>query len=221
MKFPYATTVAGLNTTLEQLRSAFPTPLTADTLKKWGIAQNNESSILQTLRFIRLIDEAGNKNADAAQAFVMHDNVEFGQAFGAIVRKAYDELFKLHGESGAWQLDRDKLITFFRQSDQTSARVGEQQAATFAALAAFAGHSGASAAPTNGSGKRAPTQKRPRAERKETPAPVAPVVMTAPPMVNGHALNVSVRVELNLPVADDQGVYDRIFRSIRENLIND
>jgi hypothetical protein len=31
---------------------------------------------------------------------------------------------------------------------------------------------------------------------------------------------VTVRVEINLPVTDDQSVYDKIFKSLRANLID-
>jgi hypothetical protein len=213
--FPYTTTVAGLSTTLQQLRSAFPAKVNADTLKKWGIAAGNESSILQTLRFVNLINDDGDKNADAAKAFVIHDDAKFAEAFGALVRKAYDGVFELHGDN-AWAVGKDKLITFFRESDQTSARVGEQQAVTFLALAGLAGHGAAPAAPTNG-GHRQAAPRRTRADK--APAKSAPAAAPAP-AASGGPLTVSVRVELNLPVTDDQGVYDKIFRSIRENLVN-
>lgn len=39
---------------------------------------------------------------------------------------------------------------------------------------------------------------------------------------DSHAkdFGLTVRVEINLPTAEDQAVYDRIFRSIRENLLH-
>src|SRR5437867_11733502 len=98
VKFPYATTVHGLSTTLRQLRSAFPPTVNADTLKKWGIAPGNESSIVQTLRFLNLVDDEGAKNAEAAKAFVHHDDEKFAEAFGALVRKAYVDVFEHLGE---------------------------------------------------------------------------------------------------------------------------
>src|SRR6266516_1081033 len=217
VKFPYTTTVTGLSTTLHQLRSAFPTTVNADTLKKWGIAPGNESSILQTLRFLKLVNDEGAKNTDAAKAFVHHEDEKFAAAFGDLVRKAYTDVFEYLGDS-SWDVGKDRLITFFRESDQTSARVGEQQAATFLALAGFAGH-GAAATSGNG-GQRAPRAKRgTRAERPAKAAPAPAVVV--PPVVNGSPLTVSVRIELNLPATDNQEVYDKMFRSIRENLLND
>ena len=57
----------------------------------------------------------------------------------SLIEKAYSHLFELHGSS-AWQPNNDDLITFFRQSDQTSATIGRRQASTFKILAVLSGH---------------------------------------------------------------------------------
>jgi hypothetical protein len=215
--FPYATTVNGLNATVTQLRAAFPAKVNAETLKKLGIAPGNESSILQTLRFVRLINDEGDKQADAAKAFVVHENEKFAEAFEPLVRKAYASLFETLGD-GAWNAGRDQLITFFRQSDQTSARVGEQQAATFLALAAFAGHGEVPAASGNGGKRAAPAS--PRRSRERAPEKPQPALAMQAPVTMGSGVNVTVRVELNVPVTDNKEVYDKLFRSIRENLVD-
>jgi len=218
VKFPYATTVHGLTAALRQLRSAFPTKVNADTLKKWNVAVKNESSIVQTLRFLNLINDEGDKNAEAAKAFLQTDG-EFEAAFSEIVKKAYSDLFETFGDE-AWKVDKNKLIGYFRTSDDTSARVGEQQTATFLALAEFAGHGAAPTASSNGARRaRATTTRAPRATKSAVGAPrVTPA--SVPPAVSSGPLPLSLRIELNLPVTDDQSVYDKIFRSIRENLIH-
>ncbi|HZH42395.1 MAG TPA: DUF5343 domain-containing protein [Gemmatimonadales bacterium] len=216
VSFPYATTVNGLSTTIRQLRSAFPAKVNADTLKKLGIAAGNESSILQTLRFLDLVGDEGDKNAEAAKAFLISDDAEFGKAFGVLVRKAYGALFE-HLGNDAWTADKGRLITFFRGSDSTSARVGEQQAVTFLALAGFAGH-GAPPRPAANGGARPAGAPKHRAPTGRAVAKPVPMAVPAPGGIG--PLSVSVRIELNLPVTEDQGVYDKIFRSIRENLVN-
>ena len=227
-QFPYATTLPGLTTTIQQLRSVFPATVTADTLKKWNIAANNESSILQTIRFLGLVDEEGAKKPEAGKVFALHDDAAFAPAFAELVKRAYGPLFELFGEA-TWELDRGRLISFFRSSDQTSARVGDQQAATFGALASLAGHAPVTAAAGSGNGNgstsrtRAPrsgdSRPKPAATRSVPASRIAPEVHPpAPPAASVPPL--SVRIELNLPVSDKQEVYDNIFRSIRENLLN-
>lgn len=224
-QFPYATTLPGLTITIQQLRSVFPATVTADTLKKWNIAANNESSILQTIRFLGLVDEEGAKKPEAGKVFALHDDAAFAPAFAELVKRAYGPLFELFGEA-AWELDRGRLISFFRSSDQTSARVGDQQAATFGALASLAGHAPVTAAAA-GSGNGNGSTSRARAPRGSESRPKPAATRSAPasrivPEVQPQAPSVpplSVRIELNLPVSDKQEVYDNIFRSIRENLL--
>jgi hypothetical protein len=220
-QFPYSTTVSGLNTTIQQLRSAFPAKVTADTLKRWNIALNNESSILQTLRFIGLLDDEGAKQADAGKVFVLPDDA-FRPAFGELVKRGYASLFEDFGD-GAWELDRARLIGFFRGADQTSARVGEQQAITFATLAALAGH-GPKAAGGNGNGTSSTPRARqssgePKAKQQAATTNRVAAQLQPPAAPRASVPPLSVRIELNLPVSDKQEVYDNIFRSIRENLL--
>ncbi len=166
---------------------------------------------------------------EAGKVFALQDDAAFAPAFAELVKRAYGPLFELFGD-GAWELDRGRLISFFRSSDQTSARIGDQQAATFGALASLAGHAPVTAATGTGNGNGSASRTRtprsgdsrakPAAASRATPSnriatelqPPAPPASNVPPL--------SVRIELNLPVSDKQEVYDNIFRSIRENLLN-
>ena len=96
--------------------------------------------------------------------------------------------------------------------------MGIRQAGTFQALAALSGYS---ELPTV-------TQKKPAAKKATAPtkpkaAEPQPKKVGAPkPPVNSFEprVGLTVRVEVNLPADGDEEVYDRIFRSIRKNLID-
>lgn len=216
-KHPYMSGAGGITAAVNQLRSAFPSKVTADTLKKLGIASNNESYVINILRFVGVLDANGGKTDKATSTFNKHNDAEFQHAFEEMVQDAYAELFSLRG-SGAWQLNDDDLISFFRSSDQTSALVGKRQAGTFRALAALAGHG---EAPTvfkqKGTKEVKPKQDKPT-KAGNKPDPVVIMQSTGQPPQREFGL--TVRVEVNLPQAADQDTYDRIFRSIRENLLN-
>jgi len=137
-KHPYASPGA-ITGAVNQFRKTFPATVTADTLRKLGIAPQNESYVINTLRYIGVIDEDGNKTTKATAAFNQHDDAAFQKAFGEMIQDAYKELFEIHGEA-SWEQSFDKLIGFFRNADQTSDVVGRRQASTFQALAALAGH---------------------------------------------------------------------------------
>lgn len=233
MPHPYSSTIPGLVNAIRQLRSTFPGVVNADTLRKWSIASNNEGPVLLVLRFLGLIDEEGKKQTEQAKVFVEHDDDAFAKKFEGLVNAAYAKLFETWGD-GAWTLDRNRLIGFFRSEDHTSARVGLQQALTFQALAAIAGHGPPPAAPKTGGAvaKRAPAAKaavKGVARQTTKAAPQLPqqapahhpqIQQPAAQQASGLAA-LTVRIEINLPVSDDQDVYDKIFRSIRANLLNE
>lgn len=218
-KHPYVQGPGGLAQAVTHLRKSFPATVNAGTLKKLGIAPNNESYVLNVLRFLGLIDQESKKTAEATKIFNIHDDAEFSKALAALVSKAYPELFELHGE-GAWDLDNNALITFFRSHDHTTAGVGKLQASTFKALGAFAGHGDVPASKTTGT-------KSPKAASQQTSKNVAssaPHAKAAPSPgksdVASSVVGLTVRLEINLPADGDQATYDRIFKSIRENLLN-
>ncbi|WP_150553582.1 DUF5343 domain-containing protein [Pandoraea soli] len=128
----------GLTQLTSQLRRSFPAIVTADTLKKLEIAPNNETYLLNILKFVGVLDAENKKTGEATPIFNQHNDEEFQTQFSKLVERAYSELFDLHG-SNAWGLSIDKLIAFFRNHDGTSDIVGKRQASTFQALARISG----------------------------------------------------------------------------------
>jgi hypothetical protein len=223
-KHPYISGTGGIASALTQFRKAFPTKVTADTLKKLAIAPNNESYVINILRFLNVIDAEGNRTQTGTSVFSKHDQSEFQEVFGKLVKDAYVELFNLHGD-GAWALDENKLISFFRGNDQTSDIVGRRQASTFQTLASFAGH-GEIPTPKSSSGPKVSSDKKNGAKKQAAAKNVAESKVTdkggagAEVHFPARDVGLTVRIEVNLPPAGDQETYDRIFRSIRENLLN-
>lgn len=233
-KHPYMSGTAGLVAAINQLRKTFPAQVTADTLKKLQIAPNNETYVLNILRFISVLDAESKKNPKAASVFNQHDEQDFREGLAGLVKPAYEALFELHGEN-AWNLPVNRLIGFFRNHDHTSDIVGKRQASTFQALAALCGQVDESAQGVPPRVKRADssTPKAPRpkpaAKAKAKVAEIAAPIEAELPAIthkgngvatSGNGMALTVRVEINLPAGGDQETYDRIFKSIRENLLN-
>lgn len=234
-KHPYTSGAGGVVAAIAQLRKSFPAKVTAETFKKLGIAPNNETYIINILRFLEIVDAEGNKNVKAASVLVQHDEAEFQKGFAELVQHAYSDLFELHG-ADAWTAPIDKLISFFRNSDHTSDIVGRRQATTFQTLATISGKldgqlpKSTSAKPKKADG---PATKKPAqaASKKPAAATEAPAVHqqaeTGTASGSGSAGNggsgdmaLTVRIEINLPAGGDKETYDNIFKSIRENLLN-
>jgi hypothetical protein len=218
MQYPYANSVSGLKAVINQLRSAFPAKVGSDTLKKWSIAPNNEAYVLGVIRFLGLVDDEGKKVAEVAKIFAASD-ADFKDRFAALVKDAYKGLFEQWGDP-SWTLEEGKLIPFFREEDSSSALVGKRQAQTFRALAELAGKADAKVGETK-TAKQKDSTKVPKAASARPSMPAAKKVVDAPPGATfGTTPQLTVRIEINLPVADDQAVYDRIFKSLREHLVN-
>jgi hypothetical protein len=220
-KHPYFQTPGQFVQLVTHLWRSFPSSVTSDTVKKLGLAPKNESYLINTLRFLGLIDEDGNKTEPAGRVFSLHDDAAFQKEFAAIVKKAYSQLFDLHTDD-AWTLDINKLIAFFRQTDQSSAVVGKCQANAFKTLAGLAGHGETPESQKKGeAGKKPiPRKKEQHAESKPTKGAVVDAVDQRKTNPQQNNVGMTVRIEINLPAEGKQETYDRIFKSIRENLLN-
>ncbi len=226
-KHPYMSGSGGLTQLVAQLRRTFPTTVTADTLKKLGIAPNNETYVLNIMRFIGVLDEENKKNPEVGSVFNKHDDNDFQVGFAKLVFDSYHELFNLHGVE-AWHLPVDKLVSFFRTNDETSDVVGRRQATTFQTLARIAGklEEGASVPASkprvtkNGSQKATKLAADVKRSSPAISAGESPSINAAPRDQTPAGIALTVRIEINLPAGGDQLTYDYIFKSIRENLLN-
>lgn len=224
-KYPYVSSAGPLVKAVLHLRKSFPKEVTADTLRKLGVAPKNESYVINVLRFLGVIDGEGKKVEAKAKAFVQHEDAAFAAEFEKLVKESYEELFELHGDA-SWALERDGLTQFFRTTDHSTDVVGTRQASTFAALTALSGHAEiptpkVSAAPAK---KTTPTKERASKRESDSEKPAARgggANGPSPPGSDGMgAVGLTVRIEVNLPASGDQETYDKIFRSIRQNLID-
>ena len=218
-KYPYVASAGPLLRTIEHLRRSFPREVTADTLRKLGLAPKNESYVINVLRFLGVIDDQGKKADPNAVAFLQHETDAFAKEFKTLVRDSYEELFELHGDD-AWDLDRAALTQFFRTSDHSTDVVGKRQAGTFVTLARLSGYGevpkSKEVAPPKSIGRKAsPKKAKERMEKGNSG-----LVRTGD-AESARQIGLTVRIEVNLPVDGDQETYDRIFRSIRENLIDE
>ena len=227
--YPYISSGGPIVAIVQHLRRSFPAVIDASTLKKLAIAPKNESYVLNVLRFLGVLDQEGKKAENASKIFLNHEDAAFQKAFSELVKAAYKELFSLHGEA-AWSLDTDALISFFRHSAESSQIVGQRQANTFKTLSALAGHAEVQA-PRQKQAKasdKPPTRIKETGKQKQKPTSGQATITPANLMTSDHEsqglqhnpFGLTVRIEVNLPASADQETYDRIFQSIRKNLIN-
>jgi Family of unknown function (DUF5343) len=205
------------------LRKNFPPTVTSDTVKKFSLASNNESYVINALQFIGAIDQDGKRTDTGQNVFVLGDD-QFPVAFEALVRAAYKDLFELRGDD-AWTMTKAQLTAYFRTADKTSDAIGSRQAGVFIVFRNLAGHeqSADAAAPKSSAKPKQPKTK---------PAAAKPAKTTGSEKTKADAIEVggangrrdmalTVRIEINLPAGGSKETYDNIFKSIRANLIDE
>ena len=195
---PYTSGAGNIAQMIGHLRKSFSQTISSDTVKRLGLAPNNESYVINVLQFIGVIDEEGKKTPVASKVFAHHKDADFFKSVSELIKKAYSHVFELHGD-GTWNLTTDKLITFFRQSDQTSAAIGKRQTDIFRILVSLAGHS---ELPSSKAAKAKNTPAASKKNRKRTA--MSKETKTAKQAVSSDAktsrdFGLTVRVEINLP----------------------
>lgn len=216
--FPYISGPGNVSQMISQLRKSFPQTVTSETVKKLGLAPNNESYVINALQFLGLVDSDGKKTPIAGKIFTTHKDEDFQQAFSELVKDKYAPLFELRGED-SWSLPDAELMTFFRQSDQTSELIGRRQTSLFKVFAALAGHGDVPPSKAAKSGTTKPITKTSKKPASVAVSDAAPATYTAREAQH-REIGLSVRIEINLPAGGTKETYDNIFKSIRENLLN-
>lgn len=223
MAHPYISGAGNIAQMISLLRKNFPASVNSETVKKYGLASNNESYVINALQFIGVLDSEGKRTDKARNVFVLNDS-EFPSAFEGMIREAYKDIFDTWGEE-AWSLNKNALTSYFRTTDKTSDVVGGRQASVFMMFRSLAGREqAADKAPANGTKPPSKPKAKPAAAKKP------PVVgIKSPQAPAGEPIGVSgrkdmaltVRIEINLPANGSQETYDAIFKSLRANLINE
>lgn len=216
---PYISGPGNVAQMIAYLRKNFPATVTSETVKKFGLASNNESYVINALQFVGVIDEEGKRTTKGHDVFVLADD-QFPSAFEAMVKEAYSDLFDLRGED-AWTMTKSELTGYFRTTDKTSEVIGGRQAGVFQMFRSLAGHDTAEekAAPKSAAKPRAGKAKpasQPRAKAASATEGPVKVDLQSPEPRKDMAL--TVRIEINLPANGSKETYDNIFKSIRANL---
>ena len=82
---PYISGAGNITQMIGFLRKNFPATVTSDTVKKFGLASNNESYVINVLQFLGLIDDQGKRTDEGHAVMSKHDEAEFQQAFEEVV----------------------------------------------------------------------------------------------------------------------------------------
>lgn len=197
---PYISGAGNVAQMIAYLRKTFPATVTSETVKKFGLASNNESYVINALQFIGVIDEEGKRTEKGHDVFLL-DDAAFPKAFEGLVKEAYSDLFDLRADD-AWTMTKRELTSYFRTTDKTSEVIGGRQAGVFLVFRALAGHELVEdkSGPKLAAKARVPKAKpvpRPNAKASNIADGPEKVEVRTPEQRKDMAL--TVRIEINLP----------------------
>ena len=177
---PYISGPGNIAQMIAYLRKNFPATVTSDTVKKFGLAPQNESYIINALQFIGIIDQEGKRTEQGHEIFVLGQD-DFPKAFEGLLKSAYSDLFETRGED-AWTMTKAQLTGYFRATDKTSEIIGSRQASVFIMFRALAGHDQPGEVATAKPATAKPKQSKPKAatvrpsKAAETERPKGPTI---------------------------------------------
>ena len=131
---------------------------------------------------------------------------------GQALLETYQDIF--HINASPTETDRDAIRGKFKSAHNTTDRVAEQQAATFYALLKLADIRAA----REGRGETS-ALKRQIEDAKVADAKSDQDGVSQTRDRSGYALNLGYRIEVHLPATKEIEVYNAIFRSLRENIL--
>lgn len=220
---PYISGSGNITQMIGFLRKNFPATVNSETVKKYQIAPNAESYVINALQHIKVIDEEG-KRTEAGRDVLLLPDGEFEERFKGLVQEAYADLFEMYGDE-AWSLPKQKLVGYFRTVDKTSEAIGNRQASVFQAFAALCGFEQAQTKQANGAKSKPASNGAKQVKSKPSKAKESSTPVEAPLHTRDFSskkdMALTVRIEINLPAGGSQETYDNIFRSIRANLLNE
>ena len=200
----YLVTTRNLEAFLNALQTAqAPERFTNKFLQDLEFSSSNDRLFLGLLKGLSFIDESG---APQQRYFDFLDQTQAKQVLAQAIREAYDDLFRINKDAHTLSEEevKNKLKTLTR--GEKSEKVVGLMAKTFKALSDYADWSKPSKPPP------APESKEELVVPKETSKPRMESSQPKP-------LGLHYDIQIHLPATRDSGVYDAIFKSLKDHLL--
>lgn len=202
----YMVSNKNLPTILQKLiEGAAPDKFTLAHLKGIGFTSSNDQGVLPLLKDLKFLAADGTPTS---RYHLYRDKSQSRNVLGEALREAYEDLFHINEHPS--ESDRQAIIGRFKSTHNATDLVAERQAATFLALLKLA------ELPRHGKPPSKPAEHPPVPE-SPSPKPERSHQPPALPAFSGLRYN----IEVHLPATKDVEVYNAIFKSLREHLLDD
>jgi hypothetical protein len=189
-----------------------PDKFTTEHLKKIGFPSSNDRALIGVLKDLKFISESGTPT----QRYHDYRNSSRSKnILGEALKEAYSDIFHINEKPS--QADRPAITGLFKSTHNVSDQIAGFMANTFLSLLSMADISGThKALPKKETEK--PKKEDEHQQGDEPPPP--------PNSYNGNGTfplipNLRYNIEIHLPASKDIEVYNAIFKSLKEHLLND
>jgi len=171
--------------------------VTTNSIQQYGFTSSNDRYLIGVLKFI------GFLGSDSLPTERWQDyriaNIR-GSTMAQAIREAYSGLFRAYGD--AHKREEGILKDYFSFNTKAGEKTVEFMLKTFKNLCALADFEAV----------------LPETKVSEAPVPPREKVAHMPTLPSG--LTVNINVQLTLPATDDETVYDKLFSSLKNNLLS-
>lgn len=199
--YPYVASPDKISALFKKINGmGIPQKFTNKTLKSIGFTSSNNSRLVNVVKFLGLIDQAGvptplwNEYRKNSQATV-----------AKATRAGYSDLFNHYPDAD--KRDAEALRTYFAATTSLGALAVGQMVSTFKAICQLGDFSMAN------SGEEAirPSREKPRREGHAQPS--------ANRAIGSDGLTVNINIQLQLPADATTETYERFFEAMRKHII--
>ena len=211
----YMTAIKNLPAIMKKIvEGTAPDKFTIAHLKGIGFKSSNDQGIIPILKDLGFLDPEG---VPTPRYHNYRDTSKSKQILGEALREAYEDIF--HINEHPTDSDRPAIEGRFKSVHNASDPVAGRQAMTFLALLKLADISGTSSGKKS---KKEPEKTSEKVSEKETQKEPKKIREEERPQMLPSAFSgLRYNVEIHLPATKDVEVYNAIFKSLKEHLLDD
>lgn len=207
----YLNSVKNLTAIMKKIvEGTAPDKFTTEHLKKIGFPSSNDRALIGVLKDLSFLAESGSPT----QKYHDYRNASKSkQVLGDSLKEAYSDIFHINEKPSDG--DRAAITGLFKSTHNVSDQVAGFMANTFLTLLSIADISGSTKP------QKKETEKTKKIENEAVVESVEQSNQNGTVQTHSIIPNLRYNIEIHLPATKDIEVYNSIFKSLREHLLND
>ena len=200
---------AKLDEFFEKLREGqAPEKFTRSFLQDLGFKSSNWPAAIRLMKGLGFLSSDG---APTASYMEFLDKTRWRVVLGKLVREAYGDIFVMKREPTAD--DFEMIVGKYKSTYNMTGVAAERAARTFLALLEL---SDKNALLAESSANESPSEPPPDPHQEQ---PVTPAMPPSLPPMPPREVGLHYNIQIHLPATKDVGVYNAIFKSLREHIV--